>query len=70
MESQSRRSSVGRELLGEEGADLGGIDIGRDEAWPMPRARMKVSWPRLTFLSCAMRSISASTPGQLPPGSL
>ena len=37
------------------------------KAWPMPRTRMKVSWPRLTFLSCEIRSIIASTPGQLPP---
>ena len=27
---------------------------------PMPRTRMKVSVPRFTFLSCAIRSISAS----------
>src|SRR5262249_25700776 len=33
----------------------------------IPRARMKVSLPRLTFLSWAMSSIRRSTPGR-PPG--
>jgi len=27
-------------------------------AWPMPRTRMKVSLPRFTFLSCAIKSIN------------
>src|SRR5262249_44057481 len=34
---------------------------------PIPRARMKVSLPRLTFLSWAMSSIRRSAPGR-PPG--
>src|SRR5439155_3913213 len=34
---------------------------------PMPRARMKVSFPRRTFLSWAMRSMSPSAPTG-PPG--
>ena len=39
------------ELLGQEGADLGGIDVGaRRKPAPMPRARMKVSLPRLHLL--------------------
>src|SRR5262249_46773824 len=34
---------------------------------PMPRARMNVNAPRLTFLSCAISSIKRSAPGT-PPG--
>src|SRR5690606_5027501 len=34
--------------------------------WPMPRVRMKVSAPRETFLSCAMKSSSFSGPGRSP----
>src|SRR5262249_50080502 len=33
---------------------------------PIPRTRMKVSWPRLTFLSWAISSIRRSTPGTPP----
>ena len=37
------------------------------KAAPMPRARMNVSMPRFTFLSCAINSIRRSTEGS-PPG--
>ncbi|MCB2135112.1 MAG: tetratricopeptide repeat protein [Rhodobacteraceae bacterium] len=36
------------------------------KASPIPRARMKRSLPSITFLSCAMRPTSASTPGRSP----
>ena len=37
------------------------------KAEPIPRTRMNVSIPRFTFLSCAIKSISASASGK-PPG--
>ena len=36
------------------------------KAWPMPRTRMKVSSPRLTFLSCAI-SVHQCSSGGTPP---
>ena len=41
-----------------------GSTSGATKACPMPRTRMKVSLPRFTFLSCAIRSISASRIGR------
>ena len=49
-------------LIGQKGAHLGRARRRfRRRPAPMPRTRMKVSLPRFTFLSCAIRSINASS---------
>ena len=55
--------------LGQEGAHLSRPRRrGATKLWPMPRARMKVSAPAFTFLSCAMASSSASARRRSRPG--
>ena len=66
-ESQSFAVIAWRILSARKARTSAGSTSFSTKAWPMPRTRMKVSLPRLTFLSCAMSSISRSTPGT-PPG--
>ena len=49
----AERDHPGRFSLRKDSTSEAGTSLAM-KAWPMPRVRMKVSAPRVTFLSCAM----------------